>query len=547
MTQPLNLISDPWLPVRHRSGARSLIRPAQIVAGLENDPIIDFDWPRADFRIASLEFLIGLLATACPPADHRAWGQRWCQPPTVAALDAAFAPLVPAFWLDGPGPRFMQDHEDLQSGSEPVERLLIDAPGESTIKRNADLFVHRAQVGRLGRGAAAMALFTLQSWAPSGGAGNMTGLRGGGPLTTLVLPEEGAGLWAVAWANVPCGSAADPAAMSRIFPWMAPTIASGNKGVVREGVNAHALQCWWGMPRRIRLDFAPAQGAPCDLTGRVDDVLVTSWRQRPYGPKYAGWIGQPYGGAVIHPLTPRYRQKATTEWLAVHPQPGGIGYRHWTGVVVSSTDTNRLPASCVADWRNARAVEIGLLDTARLLAAGFDMDNMKARGFVESEMPLPGTQGADMRDALDDLARDCVGAAVLVADILRGCVRDALAGKGTVSVDVTLLANVRERFWLDTETGFFNTLRSGSREGSDDMALKRAWLGMLGQAARRQFDATVKLEPDTDPARAQACAWARTRLFTAVAGTSKEGVGLLNMLALPVPVKTKTKTARKGA
>ena len=35
--------------------------------------IIAIDWPRPDFRMATLELLIGLLATACPPRDHDAW------------------------------------------------------------------------------------------------------------------------------------------------------------------------------------------------------------------------------------------------------------------------------------------------------------------------------------------------------------------------------------------------------------------------------------------------------------------------------------------
>jgi hypothetical protein len=78
--------------------------------------------------------------------------------------------------------------EDLQSSAEPIERLLIEAPGESTTSKNTDLLVHRDRVTSLGRAAAAMALYTFQSWAPAGGAGNRTGLRGGGPLVTMVMP-----------------------------------------------------------------------------------------------------------------------------------------------------------------------------------------------------------------------------------------------------------------------------------------------------------------------------------------------------------------------
>ncbi|PYD72707.1 type I-E CRISPR-associated protein Cse1/CasA [Novacetimonas hansenii] len=540
----LNLISDPWLPVRRRSGACDVIRPAQIVDGVADDPVVEFAWPRADLRVAAYEFLIGLVATACPPTDRRSWLGVWGRAPSVATLDDAFARIADAFWLDGPGPRFLQDHEDLSSGSEPVERLLIDAPGESTIKRNADLFVHRGQVGRLGRPAAAMALFTLQSWAPSGGAGNLTGLRGGGPLTTLVLPIEGGSLWNVIWANVPYGVPVKEGAMGTTFPWMVPTIAGKGGRDVCADVNASLLQCWWGMPRRIRLDFENIADGICDLTGSPDAVMVTGWRQRPYGPKYAGWIGMPYGaGGTVHPLTPRYRQKEGTDWLAVHPQPGGIGYRHWAGVVVESADANRLPASCVVAWRNERGRDAGLSENPRLLTAGFDMDNMKARSFVESEMPLPGTSDADRQEVLDELARQCVTAAKQVADILRSCVRDALFGKEKVSVDATGISNVQERFWMDTEGSFFAVLHgAGTSTGDDaDLALKKSWLRTLGQAAMKEFDATVTLEPDTAETEARRSALARRRLGAAISGMGKEGAKIMEILDIPLPVKKKQK------
>ena len=51
------------------------------------DPIVALDWPRPDFRLGSLEFLIGLLATACPPADDDdGWANWWETPPPPQAL-----------------------------------------------------------------------------------------------------------------------------------------------------------------------------------------------------------------------------------------------------------------------------------------------------------------------------------------------------------------------------------------------------------------------------------------------------------------------------
>lgn len=80
MVAPLNLLTDAWLPVIRRSGEREVVRPAQITERYE-DPIVAVDWPRPDFRIATVELLTGLLTTAYPP-EIGEWIERWEQPPT---------------------------------------------------------------------------------------------------------------------------------------------------------------------------------------------------------------------------------------------------------------------------------------------------------------------------------------------------------------------------------------------------------------------------------------------------------------------------------
>jgi len=519
----LNLITDPWLPVRRLHSGRGTIRPAQVTETIADDPVIAIDWPRADFRIATLELLIGLLATACPPRDHDSWLELWDKPPDPSALDAAFAPIAHAFTLDGDGPRFVQDFEDLVSDSEPIERLLIEAPGASTTRNNTDLLVHRSRVSNLGRAAAAITLFTFQSWAPSGGAGNRTGVRGGGPLTTLILPRGEASIWRVLWANIPCGNLPPAAELPRVFPWLAPTITSEGARVVTPQ-NSHPLQCWWGMPRRIRLDFS-AEGAArlCDLTGVPDTVQVKSWRQRPRGANYAAW-------GRVHPLTPHYASKVGGEYLPVHPQPGGIGYRHWLGLVLQSPDGLRLPADAISTWRRDRMRDVGGSE-GRLIAAGYDMDNMKARAFVESEMPLPGGADVAARRRLDELATRLVRAADLVAGLLRGAVRTALFSPGaTVKLDAELLSGVRENLWEQTEVAFFGTLERAALRG-EMQAEPEAWRDLLRRTALALFDEAAPLSPFSGGA-APRIGRARRNLLFALAGFGKDGVALFETLGL---------------
>lgn len=547
-----NLLTDPWLPVIRRQTGRCVIRPAQITECLDTDPVIAIDWPRPDFRIATLELLIGLLTTAFPPGGGDDWLDLWREPPDPATLEAAFAPLAHAFALDGDGPRFLQDLEDLKSDAEPIERLLIEAPGEATTTKNTDLMVHRGRVAGLSRATAAIALYTFQSWAPAGGAGNRTGLRGGGPLVTLVVPGTSPTLWRILWANVPTGGE-KPAQgeLRRVFPWLAPTVISEGATVVTPQT-AHPLQCWWGMPRRIRLDFQASETPfSCDLTGTPDRVRVVSWRQRPRGANYAVWGG-------VHPLTPHYQQKPGTEKLAVHPQPGGIGYRHWLGLVLGTKDGLRLPASAVADWHGGRGGDVGERK-ARLLAAGFDMDNMKARGFVESEMPLPAATNKDAQICLDDLARCLVESADQVASLLRSAVRNALFSAGaTVKLDAALLNAVRERLWEETEIHFFSTLEavarpSGDNPAGDDPADddpnagRAAWLKHLRRIAMTLFDEAAPLAADSGGSAAPRIGKARRLLGIALAGHGSAGSALFTSLGLPAVEPRETKKKRKAA
>ena len=139
-----NLISTPWLPVIRTSGRRLRIRPADLTEGIDADPIIDVDWPRGDFRFATLEFLIGLLTVACPPRDD--WSGWWTQPPSKQELEAAFAALAAVFSFDGEGARAYQELEDFASEPTRVEALLIEAPGVAAMKKNSALLVKPGRI-----------------------------------------------------------------------------------------------------------------------------------------------------------------------------------------------------------------------------------------------------------------------------------------------------------------------------------------------------------------------------------------------------------------
>jgi CRISPR system Cascade subunit CasA len=552
-----SLLDHSWLPVRRAFGARVRIRPAELTSGIEGDPIVAVDWPRADLAAGARELLIGLLSTACwrQIVELDDWQDWWAEPPDADTLDARFAPFGHAFVLDGPGPRFLQDRAELDGEQVPVGALLIDTPGANALKKNTDLFVKRGRVELLSRAAAAIGLFSLNAYAPAGGAGIRTSLRGGGPLTTLLLPgsrapDEPVPLWHQLWANVFWDQEwPDPSERpERVCPWLAPTRVS-DKGQVTSPEDVHPAQALWGMPRRIRLDFETNQdGAPCDLTGEVDAVVVRTYRTRPHGTNYAAW-------SLGHPLTPYYRTKPTDpEWLPVHPQPGRLGYRDWVGLVLGDAGgsaSTRAPAAAMlrAELRLGRMAPEARRGT-RLHAAGYDMDNMKPRGFVESEMPVRLVAEAVRRE-YEVVVRELVLGAREAQGILSSAVRHALWDREAPGAGAGPRGLARERFWDETERPFHEAIADLAdaleAAAEDDPILesirrtRERWRDQLRRTVFAIFDALVPLD-QIEERDSERLVTARRNLRSGLYGYGKSGAAFYAALNLQPP-----ESKRKGS
>lgn len=553
--QAFSLLAFNWLPASSPDGVLRVERPSRLLNASVSTPLLGPAWPRPDFDAATLEFLIGLVSTACHMrvADPDGWDEWWHQPPTVDELDAAFAPFAEAFELDGDGPRFMQDRSDLGAEPTPVSSLLIDSPGANALKKNRDLFVRRGGVQQLGRPAAAMALFTLQTYAPAGGAGHRTSLRGGGPLTSLVLPpseQDTSTLWHLVWLNAVWDAAwPDPTSdLGQVFPWLTPTRTSEG-GQITTPADVHPAQCFWGTPRRIRLDFEPVSEAPmtCSLTRMQDRVVVATYRTRPHGTNYEAW-------SQGHPLSPYYRSKKDQpEWLPVHPQPGHAGYRDWVGLVVSDGDDApmRAPARAVRQARD-RLRRLRLKGAARVWVGGFDMDNMAARGFVESALPLRITEPR-VQQTIDVLSRRLVLGAREAEGLVSYAVASALTPGDAGSSDKGQRRIARERFWERTEGPFFTTLddTTAALQAPDappgaeilDRTIDE-WLGVLRRHGLELFDQLVPFD-DVGLADVERLVDARRSLHLAFRGYGQGGQRLFKALNLPLPAakpKRRTRT-----
>lgn len=480
----MNLINDPWIPIRRKSNLPELITPWQLTE--TEDPVIALNAPRPDFNGALMQFLIGLLQTVAMPENSNQWLTWLEEPPTLEKLKERCGQYAYAFELRGIQGAFMQDFSalDIDSKSEPIQQLLIDSPGKNTISENKDHFVHRGKVRYLCPGCAATALFTLQINAPSGGAGHRTSLRGGGPLTTLVIQDKNNDLpdtlWRTLWLNVIEQSAfkklgnINKTDDNDIFPWLAETrISEKNTGQTTTPMDVNPLQMYWSMPRRVRLNWDSNLTGDCDLCETRNTVLVADYKTKNYGINYEG--------AYQHPLSP-HRVEKKGLLLPQHAQPGGVTYLHWLSLV--EDDENQVSAYVAKRYRNkAEDWE----EQFRLYAFGYDMDNMKARCWYETTLPLY-TIDEKIRNDFSKRVQRLTETASKFANKVRFCVKKAWFDRpGKTKGDTAFLT---QSFYQHTESAFFQAVKSLQThlsKGTDKEVL-HGWHTSLCKAAYYLFD-----------------------------------------------------------
>lgn len=537
----ISLLTEAWLPVRRKDGQVDWITAQQ----LSEPDIVCFAAHRSDFNGALAQWAIGLLQTTAPVQDDSSWEKLLASPPPAAELARWFAPCAPAMLLDGDGARFMQDL-GLADGAEcTIDALLIDAAGGSAIDKNTDHFVKRNTVNGICPHCAAAALFTLQTNAPAGGAGHRTSLRGGGPLTTLLMATPPVSLWHDLWLNVQAQGEflargdVQKSAAHFTFPWLAETASIQKPGAETQPLSVHPCHVFWAMPRRIRLDFSDLQPGQCDLCKRESDALLRRYVTRPQGLNYKGpWT---------HPFSPYYETKEG--WLPVHPQPGGFSYRNWLAWVLNATEGKkqvRVAETVTYAFEKDRQKRGGF----GMWVFGYDMDNMKARCWYETTFPLYtlANSSKKSRENLQVLVSQQITAAELAVFFLRQAVRHAWFGEADARGDLSF---IDKSFWDATEAPFYRQLGQLIQQASSDegihlldaatITVQQQWLAVLKQKVTQLYDRDlVGSAPigQQDPRRiAQAYFVLKKNL---------EGVALLKALAL-LPEKADKKSVAKAA
>jgi CRISPR system Cascade subunit CasA len=182
----------------------------------------------------------------------------------------------------------------------------------------------------------------------------------------------------------------------------------------------------------------------------------------------------------------------------------------------------------------------------RLHAAGYDMDNMKPRGFVESETPVRLVAEA-VRHDFEVVVRHLVLGAREAQGILSGSVRHALWDREAPGADAGPRGLARERFWDETERPFAQLADALEAADEDDeirkimMSTRERWRDQLRRTAFAIFDALVPLD-QIEERDAERLVVARRNLHSGLHGWGKVGNTFYAALNLAPP-----ESKRKGS
>lgn len=517
------LLDSPWIPVMRADGTVESIPPYAITENHEDNPVVSVQAVRPDFTGSLVQFLIGLAQATVATDDEREWRRLYQTPPAPEYLRDAFRQYEPAFALgpDDKQPLFLQEQE-LEGSALPISRLFLEMPGENAEKNNTDHFLKRGGITNLCPACAAAALYTYQTHASFGGAGHRVGLRGGGPLSTIVRGDT---LWQTIWLNVlPPSEMASYGDISKtnpdaIFPWLEPWDENRASQIVSPSM-MHPCHMFWGMPRRIRLEFG--EGGNCDLCGTESETSVTGFVTKAKGMNYDFWH---------HTLTPVTTNTKTLDSSCQHVQPGGIPYRYWTTIMQPSAgkDFNKQPAPAVTHFlgKNMKFVsKINGSKSYRVWSSGYDMDKAKARCYYEGTMPVFGIE-ENIREDFEQAAAAFVDSASYASGITIAQIKAALfSNSGDAKGDFSVISS---RFWQDTESDFYDALASveqllpdkGSAGLSEEGGPNQAWFNALSTEVFALFDEySLALQiGESDPGRI-----ARARRDLARKFYSKKGI-----------------------
>ncbi len=281
----MNLLLDPWIPVRDETGFRHISFRRFLCVEHES---LEFGLNRDDFNLATLQLLISLAQVIFTPENAAEVRQRERTPLTEPEFDAGIAPYADWFEVRHPETPFMQSRGVGAKDATPIQKLFPGLPEGN----NHAMFNPTDEVAAACESCVAIALFNQAMNCPSLGGGFKGSLRGGVPINTFVKgPTERRTVWRNILSSEWVGETYPPRDKYDVPTWVSPILSeekipAGKIGLLRglfwqparfEVIGWHAGIC----PICGGGAFALASGF---LKEKFNFAILGTWRH-PHGPR----------------------------------------------------------------------------------------------------------------------------------------------------------------------------------------------------------------------------------------------------------------------
>ena len=260
----MNLLIDNWIPVQHQG----VFKQISLKTLLTHDEPWQISLPRDDMEMACLQLLVSLTQMLFVPKDGSELKARIKQPITEAEYIDVVEGKVDWFEIDHPEHPFMQCREVKSKELTDMAKLFAGLTGatSSTFVNEPDL------ASKLCSSCAVLGLFNQATNCPGFGGGFKASLRGGAPISTLILGED---LRQTLWQNVLSKKTLD-----EVMPWYEAYKDEKPNWVevVKPGqmIAAHETGLLRGLfwqPAHIELVREEGQGV-CDCCGNEDQRYI---------------------------------------------------------------------------------------------------------------------------------------------------------------------------------------------------------------------------------------------------------------------------------
>ena len=291
----MNLLEDPWIPVRANFGAGALQLLTYRTLLCESGQDWHISLPRDDLELACLQLLVCMTQVMFLPADDDALRNRIAQPLLLQAFDEGITPCKDWFDLGHPTQPFMQTRSVRAERDTAIQKLLIGLPEGN----NHAFFNEVGEIGKLSAPLAAVALFNQASNANSMGGGFKGNLRGGtNPyLTPVNIFVAGQDVRETIWKNVLTASRVR-ANLPGWQRWGADDLPTWVKPVTPdESITASDIGLLRGLFwQPAKLELTP-DGKPdsCDVLDSYQGKVFRSFRKEQFKFSIAGLWPHPHG------------------------------------------------------------------------------------------------------------------------------------------------------------------------------------------------------------------------------------------------------------